>query len=242
MGGATPYVVLGVQEAAEFDVGLGRARLDTKTRQALGIEAGGVVEIVGKRGTAAKLSRPLKEDEGRGIIRVDGLVRRNLGVSVGDEVHIRKAQVLQAERVTFAPIISEGHKISFGQGIENFVKHGLLKRPVMKGDVVIVPGIALMGGALPFMVIKVVPKGIVQIVDDSIIEMKEEPVREGDLLRGSSSEEIHARFVTALKQRMDSVLKDFEDTIAETTGEPGEKARELAKAIRKLLDDAESRA
>jgi transitional endoplasmic reticulum ATPase len=239
---AASDVVLKVAEAPQSDVGLGRPRVDTKTRIALGVDVGEVVEIVGKKRTAAKLSGLTKEDEGRGIIRVDGLVRRNLGVSVGDEVHIRKAQVLQAERVTFAPIISEGHKISFGQGIENFVKHGLLKRPVMKGDVVIVPGIALMGGALPFMVIKVVPKGIVQIVDDSIIEMKEEPVREGDLLRGSSSEEIHARFVTALKQRMDSVLKDFEDTIAETTGEPGEKARELAKAIRKLLDDAESRA
>ena len=95
---------------------------------------------------------------------------------------MRKAEVLAAERVTIAPIISEGHKISFGQGIENFVKRGLLKRPVTKGDVVIVPGIALMGGALPFMVIKVMPKGIVQIIDDSLIEMKEEPVREGEVL------------------------------------------------------------
>ena len=169
-------------EAPQSDVGLGRARVDTKTRLALGIDVGEVVEIVGKKATAAKLFRVMQEDEGKGIIRVDGLVRRNLGVSIGDKVEVRKAEVLPAERVTIAPIISEGHKISFGQGIENFVKRGLLKRPVTKGDVVIVPGIALMGGALPFMVIKVMPKGIVQIVDDSIIEMKEEPVREGEVL------------------------------------------------------------
>jgi len=171
-----------VAEAPQSDVGLGRARVDTKTRLALGIDVGEVVEIVGKKATAAKLFRVMQEDEGKGIIRVDGLVRRNLGVSIGDKVEVRKAEVLPAERVTIAPIISEGHKISFGQGIENFVKRGLLKRPVTKGDVVIVPGIALMGGALPFMVIKVMPKGIVQIVDDSIIEMKEEPVREGEVL------------------------------------------------------------
>src|SRR5438093_440733 len=137
---------------------------------------------MGKKSTAAKLFRVMQEDEGKGIIRIDGLVRRNVGVSLGDKVEVRKAEVLPAERITIAPIISEGHKISFGQGIENFVKRGLLKRPLNKGDVVIVPGIALMGGALPFMVISTAPKGVVQIQDDTIIEMKEEPVREGEVL------------------------------------------------------------
>jgi len=175
-------VTLRVAEAPQSDVGLGRARVDTKTRVALGVDVGEIIEIVGKKSTAAKLFRVMQEDEGKGIVRIDGLVRRNVGVSLGDKVEVRKADVSSAERVTIAPIISEGHKISFGQGIENFVKRGLLKRPVNKGDVVIVPGIALMGGALPFMVIKTQPKGVVQIHDDSIIEMKEEPVREGEVL------------------------------------------------------------
>lgn len=171
-----------VAEAPQSDVGLGRARVDTKTRMALGVDVGEIIEIAGKKSTAAKLFRVMQEDEGKGIIRIDGLVRRNLGVSIGDKVEVKKAEVFQADRVTIAPIISEGHKISFGQGIENFVKRGLLKRPLTKGDVVIVPGIALMGGALPFMVIKTMPKGVVQISDDSIIEIKEEPVKEGEVL------------------------------------------------------------
>ncbi len=175
-------VVLKVAEAPQSDVGLGRARVDTKTRLALGVDVGEIIQIVGKKSTAAKLFRVMQEDEGKGMIRIDGLVRRNVGVSLGDKVEVRKAEVLQAERVTIAPIISEGHKISFGQGIENFVKRGLLKRPLNKGDVVIVPGIALMGGALPFMVINTAPKGVVQINDDTIVEMKEEPVREGEVL------------------------------------------------------------
>src|SRR3990170_4083615 len=167
-------MILKVAEAPQSDVGLGRARVDTKTRLALGVDVGEIIEIMGKKSTAAKLFRVMQEDEGKGIIRIDGLVRRNVGVSIGDKVEVRKADVYPSERVTIAPIISEGHKISFGQGIENFVKRGLLKRPLTKGDVVIVPGIALMGGALPFMVIKVIPKGVVQIVDETIIEMKEE--------------------------------------------------------------------
>ena len=175
-------MILKVAEAPQSDVGLGRARVDTKTRMTLSVDVGEIIEIIGKKSTAAKLFRVMQEDEGKGILRIDGLVRRNVGVSIGDKVEVRKAEVFPAERVTIAPIISEGHKISFGQGIENFVKRGLLKRPLTKGDVVIVPGIALMGGALPFMVIKVMPKGVVQIVDDTIIEMKEEPVREGEVL------------------------------------------------------------
>ncbi len=175
-------IVLKVAEAPQSDVGLGRARVDTKTRVALGVDVGEIIQIIGKKSTAAKLFRVMQEDEGKGIIRIDGLVRRNVGVSLGDKIEVRKAEVLPAERITIAPIISEGHKISFGQGIENFVKRGLLKRPLNKGDVVIVPGIALMGGALPFMVISTAPKGVVQIQDDTIIEMKEEPVREGEVL------------------------------------------------------------
>ena len=174
--------MLRVAEAPQSDVGLGRARVDTKTRVALGVDVGEIIEVIGKKSTAAKLFRVMQEDEGKGILRIDGLVRRNVGVSLGDKVEVRKAEVFAGERVTIAPIISEGHKISFGQGIENFVKRGLLKRPVNKGDVVIVPGIALMGGALPFMVIKTQPKGVVQIHDETIIEMKEEPVREGEVL------------------------------------------------------------
>jgi len=175
-------VTLKVAEAPQSDVGMGRARVDTATRLALGVDVGEIVEIIGKKNTAAKLFRVMQEDEGKGIIRVDGLVRRNLGVSIGDKVDVRRAEVFSAERVTIAPIISEGHKISFGQGIENFVKRGLLKRPLTKGDVVIVPGIALMGGALPFMVTKTMPKGIIQITEETAIEIKEEPVKEGEVV------------------------------------------------------------
>ncbi len=185
----TDKVVLKVAEAPQSDVGLGRARVDTKTRMALGLDVGEIVEIIGKKSTSAKIFRVMQEDEGKGIIRIDGLVRRNVGCSIGDRVEAKKAEVLTAERVTIAPIISEGHRISFGQGIENFAKRGLLKRPLMKGDVVIVPGIALMGGALPFMVVKTTPKGVVQINDETIIEMKEEPVREGEVLTSAVSYE-----------------------------------------------------
>src|SRR3970282_1042761 len=127
-------MILKVAEAPQSAVGPGRARVDTKTRMTLSVDVGEIIEISGKKSTAAKLFRVMQEDEAKGIIRIDGLVRRNVGVSLGDKVEVRKAEVFSGERVTIAPIISEGHKISFGQGIENFVKRGLLKRPDTKGS------------------------------------------------------------------------------------------------------------
>ena len=199
-------IILKVAEAPQSDVGLGRARIDTKSRLALGVDVGDIVEIIGKKNSAAKLFRVMQEDESKGIIRVDGLVRRNVGLSIGDKVEVRKAEVFTGERITIAPIISEGHKISFGQGIENFVKRGLLKRPVTKGDVVIVPGIALMGGALPFMVIKTQPKGIVQITEDTLVDMKEEPVREGEVLTATVTYED----IGGLKEELQKVREMIE--------------------------------
>lgn len=177
----TEEVILKVAEALQSDVGHGRARIDTSTRVALNLEPGDIIEIKGKKITAAKVFRVNQDDEGISIIRVDGLVRKNAGVSIGDKVEIRKAEMQPASHVTISPLISETHRIRFGPGIENFVKRGLLKRPLTKGDTIIVPGIALMGGSLPFMVINSKPKGIIEITEETEMVVKEEAVKEGEI-------------------------------------------------------------
>jgi len=141
---------LTVEEAPQWDAGLGRARIDETTRRLLGIQLGGFLEILGEKSTVASVHELPREDEGKEVIRVDSFVRCNATVDLGARVAVRKADVQPAQEVVLAPIMSKGHLISFGPGIEDFVKRGLQKRPVTKGDVVIVPGIALMGGALPF--------------------------------------------------------------------------------------------
>lgn len=134
-------MILKVAEALQSDVGHGRARIDTSTRVALNLEPGDIIEIKGKKSTAAKVFRVNQDDEGIQIIRIDGLVRKNAGVSIGDKVTIMKVDMQPAASVTISPLISETHRIRFGPGIENFVKRGLLKRPLTKGDTIIVPGI-----------------------------------------------------------------------------------------------------
>jgi transitional endoplasmic reticulum ATPase len=172
------YVFLKVAEALQADVGHGKARISNNVRRALKLSPGDIIEIKGNHTTAAVVWRSRPEDDDKALIRVDGMVRKNADVSLGDKVQVKKAIVRPAQKVILAPIISESHKIQFGHGIESFIKRGLLKRPVNKGDTIIVPGIALMGGALPFGVVNTVPKEIVQIGLDTKISIRDEPMEE----------------------------------------------------------------
>jgi len=221
-------------EAPRSDVGLGRARLDEVTRRFLGVDIGESIEIIGGRSTVATALEAPKEDEGMKAIRIDGLVRQNAKVALGGNVTVRRADVRAAQEIVFAFVIKRGHKMSFGQGIENFVKRGLLKRPLIKGDTVIVPGIALLGAALPLTAIRTKPDGIVRILNETEITLREEPFYEID---GLTSDELYRAFVDRLAERLSETVEEFERRIDGMEGHAGEKARLLARRVRDLLKD-----
>ena len=166
--------VLKISEAFQQDVGYGRARIDNQTRVILELSIGDVIEIEGIKTTAAVVWRAHPTDEGKGLIRIDNLTRKNAGTGLGERVKIRKADVKEAKDLTIAPLISKGQQIQFGSGIDNLIKKGLLKRPITKGDSIIIPGIALFGSSLPFVIINTIPTGIVSISEDTKIKVKEE--------------------------------------------------------------------
>ena len=172
---------LKVAEAFQQDVGYGRARIDNQTRLALDLSIGDVIEIEGTKTTAAVVWRAHPSDEGKGILRIDNLTRKNSGGGLGDRVKIKKAEVKEAREVALAPLISKGQQIQFGEGIDVLIKKGLLKRPLTKGDSVIIPGIALFGSSLPFIIISTNPSGIVSISEDTFIKVKEEAAREAEI-------------------------------------------------------------
>jgi transitional endoplasmic reticulum ATPase len=184
------FVVLKVAEALQADVGHGKARISNNVRRALKLSPGDIIELMGNRLTAAVVWRSRPEDDDKALIRIDGMVRKNADISLGDKVKVRKADIKPAEKVILAPIISESHKVQFGSGIESFIKRGLLKRPVHKGDTIIVPGIALMGGALPFGVVNTAPKDIVQIGLDSKISVRDEPMEEMEVATQVTYEDV----------------------------------------------------
>jgi len=168
-------VLLKVSEAFQQDVGYGRARIDSQSRMELDLSVGEVIEIEGEKTTAAVVWRAHPSDEGKKIIRIDNLTRKNAGVGLGDSAKIRIAELSEAKEVILAPLLPEGQRLHVGTGIEALIKKGLLKRPLTKGDRIIVPHSALF--SLPFAIINTSPSGIVLINEGTDIKVKEEAAK-----------------------------------------------------------------
>ncbi len=199
-------ITLKVVEALQEDVGIGRARIDSTTRLRLGVEVGEIIEITGTKMTAAKVFRLKQEEEGRGIIRIDGLLRKNAGVSIGDSVEVRKAKVFPAEKVVLAPMLDGSSGIRFGTALGNYVKKGLMNRAMTRGDLLAIPGIALMGNVVPFIVISTNPGGVVKVTDMTEIVVKEEGVSEAELAIGGITYED----IGGLKEELQKVREMIE--------------------------------
>ncbi|HTP53479.1 MAG TPA: AAA family ATPase, partial [Thermoplasmata archaeon] len=174
-------LTLRVAEAFQQDIGLGTARLDVQTRQRLKVGLGDIVEIRGRKATPAIVSRAQPDDEGKGVVRIEAVVRRNAGVSIGDRVSVQRVECPNAEAITIAPIYAGSARMDLGPGLESFVAKALSRRPFVRGDVFVIPGVFLMGGSLPFMVVSTAPKGIVQVAPASLITIREETVSETEV-------------------------------------------------------------
>ena len=173
MSGEDNEVSLRVAKAIPSDVGHGRARISGE--HGLDLKPGDIVEIKGeKRSTAAIYWRSRPEDAKMDIVRIDGIIRKNAGVSLGDRVTIVKAEAKECTKLTLSPVMANKQKVKFGPGIEGFAKRGLAKRPVMAGDRIFIPGMTLFAEALPFAIVNTRPKGIVQVAPETEIVIKEE--------------------------------------------------------------------
>ncbi len=175
---------LRVAKAIPSDVGHGRARISGDN--SLGLKPGDIVEIKGeKRSTAAMYWRARQEDSGMDIVRVDGIIRKNAGVSLGDRVVVKKVEAKPCTKLVLSPVMANKQKVKFRSGIEGFARRGLNKRPVVAGDRIFIPGMTLFAEALPFAILQTTPKGIVQVHGETDIVIKDESIDEEDV--GASS-------------------------------------------------------
>jgi len=159
-----------VAEALHNDVSRGIVRIDSSAMEALDLTSGDIVEIEGKKTTAAIVWPSHPQDFGMDIIRMDGLIRQNSDSSLGDKVKVRKAKILPAKEVVIAPTM---HEIKFGEDFATHVKQRMIGRPLVKGDKI---SIGVLGQAIPFVVAATAPKGIVQIQDITDLEIKGKPM------------------------------------------------------------------
>jgi len=165
-------VQLKVGDARQRDVGRGIARVNQKTMQKLGISAGDVIEILGKRNTAAIAWPAYSEDQDREIIRIDGFSRKNAGVAINEYVIVRPGKVKNATSVVLAPI---DMRLNVDQDFTNFVKNRLMERTFVEGDTTLV---MMLGHAIPFTVTKTRPHGIVRMTYETNLQILAEPAPE----------------------------------------------------------------
>ncbi len=175
---------LRVGDARQRDVGRGIARIDQKTMQKLGISAGDVVEIVGKRTTSGIAWPAYSEDQNREIIRIDGFTRKNAGVAINEYVVARPAKVKNALNVTLAPV---DMRLNVDEDFMNFVKNRLTERTLVEGDTTLV---MMLGHAIPFTVTKIRPHGIVKVTPETRLTILNEPAPEGRGMPRTTYEDI----------------------------------------------------
>lgn len=130
------FIRLKVLEALQDDAYKGVARIDTEVMRALGLKRGDIISIKGERETVAIVDRSYPADIGEGIIRIDGLTRKNAKTGLGEKVIIKKATIKPAKKVSIAPT-QQGVVV---QGDPEVFKSGLLGRALVKGDIISLGG------------------------------------------------------------------------------------------------------
>ena len=155
--GGSEKITLKVAETSSKFVGRGMALVDPKVMDKLGLSTGDVIELDGKKKSYALLWSGYQEDYGKGVIRIDGYTRNNIGVGIDDHVTISKVNIKRAEQVMLAP--TEELNII---GLEEYLPELLEGRVVAKGDTI---PLNIMGRRIGFSVISTTPSDAASLID-----------------------------------------------------------------------------
>ncbi|HOP08943.1 MAG TPA: CDC48 family AAA ATPase [Candidatus Methanofastidiosa archaeon] len=183
-----------VADAEKMDVGRQIIRLTSQSMEELELRTGDFVQMEGERAAVAVVWRGKPEDEGLDIIRMDGILRKNAGVSLGDKVKVSKIKSENARTVELAPLEFE---LQIRGDISEYFRQRLMDKPAINGSIFIMD---IFTNQIPFMVTKTDPKGCVRITPATDIKVSEKPTKVSELTKmpdvsyediGGLGEEIH---------------------------------------------------
>jgi len=170
---------LTVKPLKQKDAGRGLAALDPRAAASLEVESGDYIVIEGRDGgrAVARVWPGYPEDEGRGVVRIDGRLRQEADVGIDDRVEVESADVKPAEHVTVA--LPQNLRI---QGdIGPLIRDRLGGRPVTKGQDIRV-GFSLLGPgsgqSIPMRISETRPSGTVVVTEGTEITISERPAEE----------------------------------------------------------------
>ncbi|ACM57952.1 CDC48 family AAA ATPase [Halorubrum lacusprofundi] len=170
---------LTVRPLKQKDAGRRLAAIDRIAAEELGLSGGDIIRVEGPDGAAiARVWPGYPEDDGTGVVRIDGRLRQEADVGIDDRVTVESVDVSRAESVT----IAFPSQLRVRGQISPFIRDKLSGQPVTEGQTIRTSlGFGLMGGqsqAVPMKVASTTPSGTVVITDDTEIEISEVPAEE----------------------------------------------------------------
>jgi len=165
---------LTVRPLKQKDAGRRLAAIDRVAADELGLSGGDIVRVEGQDGAAiARVWPGYPEDDGTGVVRIDGRLRQEANVGIDDRVTVESVDVSRAESVT----IAFPSQLRVRGQIAPFIRDKLSGQPVTEGQTIRTSmGFGLMGGqsqAVPMKVAETHPGGTVVITDETEISISE---------------------------------------------------------------------
>ncbi|MFC7216352.1 CDC48 family AAA ATPase [Saliphagus sp. GCM10025334] len=171
---------LTVRPLKQKDAGRGLAAIDRSSMSELDLENGDyiLIEGNGEDRAVARVWPGYPEDEGRGVIRIDGRIRQEAGVGIDDRVTVEKADVKQASSVT----VALPQNLRIRGDIGPLVRDKLSGQAVTEGQTVPFSlsfgPMASSGQSVPLKIASTSPKGTVVITDSTEIQISETPAEQ----------------------------------------------------------------
>ena len=171
---------LTVKPLKQKDAGRGLAAIDRASMRELELENGDYILLTGEGDTAAvaRVWPGYPEDEGRGIVRIDGRLRQEAGVGIDDRVSVEKADVKPATSVT----VALPQNLRIRGDIGPLVRDKLSGRAVTEGQTVPFSlsfgPMASSGQSVPLKIADTAPTGTVVITDSTSIQISETPAEQ----------------------------------------------------------------
>ena len=170
---------LTVKPLKQKDAGRRLAAIDRVAAEERGLSGGDFIRVEGADGAAiARVWPGYPEDDGTGVIRIDGKLRQEASVGIDDRVTVEQVDVEPADRIT----IALPQRLGIRGNIDALIRRELGGQPVTEGQNVQLPlGFGFMGGqsqAVPLKIAGTSPSGTVVVTDSTEIEISEKPAEE----------------------------------------------------------------
>ena len=170
---------LTVKPIKQKDAGRRLAAIDRVAADELDLSGGDFIRIDSDDGTAiARVWPGYPEDDGTGVVRIDGRLRSEAGVGIDDTVAVETADIQPADRIT----IALPQRLGIRGNIDSLIRRELGGQPVTQGQSIRLPlGFGFMSGqsqAVPLKIASTTPSGTVVITDDTTVEIAEQPAEQ----------------------------------------------------------------